>query len=100
MSVTAELQVAAGEKGNPTPSLLFSSLLFLGRSTAASTTGDGALGTLACACVGAGILTAYWEVVAVAQTTITTNLNQTLDVHLDFPTKVTFDLEVLPDVIT
>jgi len=56
MSVTAVLQVAAGEKGNPTPSLLFSSLLFLGRSTAASTTGDGALGTLACACVGAGIL--------------------------------------------
>ncbi len=66
MSVTAVLQVAAGEKGNPIPSLLVSSLLFLGRSTTASATSDCALGTLACAGVRAGILTTQRQVAAVA----------------------------------
>jgi hypothetical protein len=43
------------------------------------------------ACVGLCALAADWKPMTVAQTTVTTEIFQTLDVHLDFTTQIAFD---------
>jgi len=47
--------------------------------------------TLASACIGASTLTTHGQATAVAETTVATNVHQTLDVHGCFATQVTFN---------
>src|SRR5680860_374872 len=43
------------------------------------------------ACVGLGALTTDWKPMTVAQTTVTSEILQTLDVHLYFTTQIAFN---------
>ena len=56
-----------------------------------------ALRTLAGARVGVSSLAATRKAAPVAEPTVATEIHQSLDVHVDLTTKVTFDLEVLVD---
>jgi len=47
--------------------------------------------TLASTCIGASTLTTHGQATAVAETTVATNVHQTLDVHGCFATQVTFN---------
>src|SRR3990172_7993483 len=71
-------------------------LLLLG-APASAAPGDGLLGALASAGVGAGALPARRQTAPVAQAAITADVNQPLDVHLDFAAQVALHHVGLPD---
>jgi hypothetical protein len=58
-----------------------------------------ALRALAGARVGVGSLASARKPASVAETTVATEIHQSLDVHVDLTTKVAFDLEVLVDAL-
>ncbi len=59
----------------------------------------GLCGAFASASVGVGALTANREVPAMTQAAVTTEIHETLDVHLNFAAQVAFDGEVGVDVL-
>src|SRR3989304_8691474 len=73
-------------------------LLLLG-APASAAPGDGLLGALARARVGAGALPARRQTAPVAQAAITADVNQPFDVHLDFAAQVALHHVVLADVV-
>ena len=101
MSVTAELQVAAGEKGNPTLNITpVSSMLFLSHSTTAPATSNGLFGALARARIRARTLPVDRQIAAMTHSSVATDFRQTLDIHLHFTAQITFNLQVSCNVIT
>src|SRR3972149_6531794 len=73
-------------------------LLLLG-APAPAAPGDGLLGALASASVGAGALPAGRQVAPVAQAAVAADVNQPLDVHLDLAAQVALHHVVLADVV-
>ena len=61
--------------------------------------GNGLLLTLACTRVGAGALSTNRKSLAMAQSTIASNIDETLDVKTDFRAESTFGLVVLVDCL-
>jgi hypothetical protein len=51
-------------------------------------------GAFACACIGARALTTHGQTAAMAESTVATNVHQTLDVHGCFASQVTFNGEL------
>jgi hypothetical protein len=67
--------------------LIFQSLFLQCRCTLAR--------TLASAGIGTRTLTTHWQTTAMAETTVATDVHQTLDVHRGFTAQVTFNGELL-----
>jgi hypothetical protein len=55
---------------------------------------SGLTGAFACTCVGTRALTAHGQTTAMAESTVATDVHQTLDVHRRLTTQVTFDSEL------
>ncbi len=88
-------QAAAGER-NPLPVWPWiSPRLLLCSPATATATGNSLLRTLARAGIGARALSMHRQVAAMAQTTVATDFDQPLDVHLHFTAQITFNLVVL-----
>jgi hypothetical protein len=68
--------------------------LFLGHTTAPTATGNCLLLAFASARIGARTLTAHRQIAAMTHTTVTADLYQTLDVHLNFSAQISFNLEI------
>ena len=61
---------------------------------------DGLFRTLACTGVRLGTLTSDGETFSMANATVRTDFDESLDVQSGFPTKITFDLKVVVNVVT
>jgi hypothetical protein len=93
-------QAAAGVKEIPTWLVVVSWCeLLLGCAAATTATGNRLLWTFSRARIGARSLSTDREIPAVAETTITADFDQPLDIHLDFATQIAFYLIILGNIL-
>src|SRR5690606_20157776 len=74
--------------------------LFLLCTAPPAATSHSLLRAFACACVGARALTTHRQIAAVAETTVTSDFDQPLDIELHLPAQISFNLVVLGDIFT